>query len=373
MPNPLSFASGMPQFTVGQADPSPQRLRTIRHRVAIATLASLLWVGGLAAESVPVIFDTDIGNDCDDVLALAMLHSLQARDECDLLAVTITKDHPDAAAFVDAVNTFYGNGDIPIGVCDSDVTTAAGSFNRLANTMDGGKPRYPHDLVSGADAAPAVELLRRTLANAKDASVVIVQVGFSTNLANLIKSPGDAIDPRNGRELVSAKVRLLSLMAGAFRQIVGDSGHLYDHKEYNVVKDIPSAQTLALQWPTPMVWSGFEIGKNLPYPHRSILRDYAYVEHHPVAEAYTLYKPPPHDRPTWDLTSVLHAVRPNRGYFEMSEPGTVMVADDGLTTFDTNDNGTHRYLIIPENAKPRILEALMLLSSQPPVATTPTE
>lgn len=55
--------------------------------------------------AVPLIFDTDIGNDVDDVLALGMIHALQSRGECNLLAVTITKDHPLAAAFTDAVNT----------------------------------------------------------------------------------------------------------------------------------------------------------------------------------------------------------------------------------------------------------------------------
>ncbi|MAR13584.1 MAG: nucleoside hydrolase, partial [Blastopirellula sp.] len=57
------------------------------------------------APPVPLIFDTDIGNDCDDVLALGMIHALQTRGECELLAVTITKDHPLAARFTDAVNT----------------------------------------------------------------------------------------------------------------------------------------------------------------------------------------------------------------------------------------------------------------------------
>ncbi len=52
-----------------------------------------------------------------------------------------------------------------------------------------------------------------------------------------------------------------------------------------------------------MVWSGFEIGIALAYPHESIERDYRYVEHHPLAEAYYAYEPPPHDRPTWDLTA----------------------------------------------------------------------
>ncbi len=59
------------------------------------------------ARPVPVIFDTDIGNDCDDVLAMAMLHSLATRKEVDLLAVTITKDHPLAPRYVSALNTYY--------------------------------------------------------------------------------------------------------------------------------------------------------------------------------------------------------------------------------------------------------------------------
>jgi hypothetical protein len=70
----------------------------------------------MAADPVRLIFDTDIGNDVDDVLALGMIHALESRGQCQLLAVTITKDHPWAAEFVDAVNTFYGRGDIPIGI-----------------------------------------------------------------------------------------------------------------------------------------------------------------------------------------------------------------------------------------------------------------
>ena len=114
------------------------------------------------------------------------------------------------------------------------------------------------------------------------------------------------------------------------------------------------------------MWSGFEIGKNLTYPHESIERDFGYVDHHPLAEAYTLYNPPPHNRPTWDLTSVLYAVRPERGYFDLSPTGRVKVADDGLTTFQPVANGRDRHLIITNEHKIRTTEALMLLSSQPP-------
>ncbi len=275
-----------------------------------------------------------------------------------------------AAPFIDVVNTFYGRGDIPIGVCNSGVTSHAGKFNVLASQQDDGVDRYPHDLRDGDDAADAVDLLRKTLAAQEDGSVVIVQVGFSTNLANLLETSGDQHSKLNGTDLVRKKVRLLSVMAGAFTQIVGDSGHLYDHKEYNIIKDIPAAQKLVDRWPTPIVWSGFEIGKNLPYPHESILQDYNYVPHHPLPEAYTLYNPPPHNRPTWDLTSVLYAVRPDRGYFDLSPPGRVSVADDGLTTFMPSADGRDRYMILRDEQKGRATEALVQLSSQPPAAFT---
>ncbi len=304
---------------------------------------------------VPLIFDTDLGNDCDDVLAMGVIHSLQSRGECELLAVTITKDNELAAPFADVVNTFYGRGDIPIGVCHSGVTGQKGKYNVLAEQSD----KYPHDLKSGKDAPDAVTVLRKALASQEDDSVVIAQVGFSTNLANLLRSKADDISPLSGKDMVSKKVRLLSVMAGAFTR---------EHKEYNIVKDIPSAKTLCQDWPTPIVWSGYEIGISLAYPHESILRDYDYVAHHPLAEAYILYNPPPHDRPTWDLTSAFYAIRPDRGYFDLSPRGRVSIADDGQTTFAEDANGRDRYLILRDEQKGRTLEALVELSSQPPMS-----
>ena len=158
-------------------------------------------------------------------------------------------------------------------------------------------------------------------------------------------------------------------MAGAFEPIEGNKRYL----EYNVVKDIASARDLAEQWPTPMVFSGFEIGIALPYPAVSIERDYGYVRHHPLAEAYIRRNPPPHNRPTWDLTSVLYAVVPDRGYFDISPPGTVTVVADGLTSFKETSPGNHRYLILRPEQKPRVLEALVQLSSQPPCPTEGTK
>lgn len=317
-----------------------------------------------AKKPIPFIFDTDIGNDCDDVLAMGMIHSLQSRGECELIAVTVTKDHELAAPFVDCINTFYGRGDIPIGVCKSGVTPDAGKFNILANDSQ----KYPHDLKSGKQAPAAVDVLRKALANAEDGSVVIAQVGFSSNLADLLKSEADANSKLNGIELVSKRVKLLSVMAGAFTEIPDKDGKPTVFSEYNVKMDIPAAKYLFANWPTPIVWSGFEIGIALPYPHQSILHDYGYAKNHPLPEAYTLYIPPPHDRPTWDLTSVLYAIRPDHRYFDLSEPGDVSVSDEAVTTFKANEKGKNRFLKISDPQKARTTEALVLLSSEPPSA-----
>jgi purine nucleosidase len=309
---------------------------------------------------VRLIYDTDICGDCDDVLALGMIHALESRGACQLLAVTVSVDNDLAPKFVAAINHFYGRDHIPIGTVGRGGVRAESRFLSLAEQRDGEKLRYPRE--STGSPLPATELLRKTLAGQPDGSVVIAQVGFSTNLARLLDSSRDNHSSLSGVELVRHKVRLLSLMAGAFQPIDGNERY----REYNIVQDLKSAQEVVRRWPTTMVFSGFEMGVALPYPAVSIERDFGYVEHHPLAEAYVLYNPPPHARPTWDLTSVLYAILPDRGYFDLSPPGTVTVNPDGATPFVASPEGRHRFLKLPADGRPRVIEALVQLCSQPP-------
>lgn len=306
-------------------------------------IALVLFLAAVAAAAppVPVIYDTDMGNDIDDALALAMLHALEARGEIRLLAVTVTKDNPWAARYVSAVNRFYGRGDVPVGIVRDGVTKDEGKYVRGA--VEEG--RWPHD----TEFPEAVGLLRRALGEAADGSVVVIQVGFSTNLARLLDAPG-------GRELVARKVRLLSLMAGDF----AGGG-----PEYNVKEDIASARKLAAEWPGEMVWSGFEVGRTIKFPARSIERDFAWTPRHPVVDGYKRYMPFPYNRETWDLTSVLYAVRPEEGYFTLSAPGRVEVDERGVTRFVPGAGGRHRHLKVDEVQRARALEAMIWLASQP--------
>ena len=328
---------------------------------SLALVALALTAGPvMSAEPVRLIFDTDIGNDVDDVLALGMIHSLQTRKACDLLAVTVTKDNELAGPFVDAVNTFYCRPQTPVGVVRGGATRGEGKFLGMARNQE----RYPHALAKSADAPDAVALLRKVLAAQPDGSVVIAQVGFATNLARLLDSPPDAVSPLSGKELAAKKVRLASVMFGAFKPDGGDS----THREYNVIEDLPAAKKFVAGWPTPIVFSGFEVGQAVTYPAASIEGDFGYVRHHPLAEAYRLYEPPPHERPCWDLTSVLYAVHPDRGYFGLSKPGRVTVGDDGITRFAPADGGPHRFLTLSREQAVRCREAFAQLASQPPAA-----
>jgi inosine-uridine nucleoside N-ribohydrolase len=312
-----------------------------------------------SARPIPVIFDTDIGNDVDDALALAMLHALESRGEAHLVAVTITKDNRWAAPFVNLVNTFYGRPAIPVGVVKGGKTPADSAMIRVPSERKrpDGAYVYPHELADGSAAPEAVNVLRTVLAREQDASVVIIQVGFSTNLARLLDTGGDAASPLTGKELVARKVRLLSCMAGAYP--TGPA-------EFNVATDSQSARKLFTEWPTPIVASGLEVGLSILYPASSIERDFGYVAAHPIAEAYRNYRKMPYDRPTWDLTSVLYAIRPDRGYFDLSPAGRIIVGDDAVTRFEASDQGTHKYLIVSDRQRQMALEAMIYLASQPP-------
>jgi purine nucleosidase len=73
----------------------------------------------------------------------------------------------------------------------------------------------------------------------------------------------------------------------------------------------------------------------------------------------------PYDRPTWDLTAALEAVRPGR-YFGQSAAGAVTVESNGVTRFAAG-KGDRKYLVLDASRKKEVLEVLELLSSEPPV------
>jgi len=69
----------------------------------------------MSNKKVRLILDTDIGCDCDDAGAMAVMNALADFGECEILAVTHCTSREDGAGCIDAINTYYGRGNIPVG------------------------------------------------------------------------------------------------------------------------------------------------------------------------------------------------------------------------------------------------------------------
>lgn len=310
-----------------------------------------------------VIYDTDMGPDVDDVLALAMLHAYQDQGRIELAAVTVSRNSEAGARYSDAVNTFYGHPDIPIGIYRADPTgfDDAGLFVSTAMS-------WPHTL-DGGRLPDGYKVQRQVLARAEaeGRDVMIIQTGFSGNTAQLLKSGGDEHSSRTGMELVVDTVSLLSIMAGST-----DFGIV----EFNIERDIDSARYLIREWPTRLVLSPFELGNSIHYPYSSITADYGWVDRHPVREAYEFRDldwhqdaPPFYNMKSWDLTSVMYAVEPEANWFYVSEAGTVLVDESGKTTF-TAGSGRHyvldRHNQYSDQQRQAIVNRMIELSSARP-------
>lgn len=315
-------------------------------------------------QPVRLLLDTDMGNDIDDALALAMIHSLQSRGECKLIGVAVSKDHEYAPVYVDIINTFYSRPNIPIGMVRDGPTTDEGKFaGKVAQLKDDGKSRYARTHQPGAY-PEAVNMLRKLLVDQPDNSVVLMMIGFSTNMDRLLASGPDEIANISGQELFRQKVKHVVMMAARFDEET-KANPTPETREYNILKDIPAAQGFLDKCPSPIILSGLEIGKALMYPGSTTEHRYDWTPHHPVADAYRHYHTMPYDRPSWDLTAVLMAVRPEAGYFGQSERGQAIVQDDGIVRFAPDPKGPHRHLTLIESQNDRVIQDMVDLVTQP--------
>lgn len=294
-------------------------------------------------KGVRIIFDTDLGNDVDDAIAMVMLYRYADMGSAEIIAEGISKEGLAPAQCMDLFNSWYGYPDVPFGVvragadCETDAVNYARAVADCLN--EDGTPRY---LGTGIDCAALPEahvLYREILRKQPDKSVTMVTVGFSTNIARLL-----ALD----RDLVARKVNLLVMMACNF---TGEQT-----SEYNVWKDIESARSIVSGWPVEIVFSPGELGVQVNYPAEIIE---SFTENTPLTDAYKSYLPMPYDRPCWDPTALVFAVEGSK-YFTVSEPGTVSISESGISTFEPSTDGLHRVLSVSpaqaEALRDRIVE-----------------
>ncbi len=297
---------------------------------------------------IKIILDTDIGPDFDDVGAMAVLHALTDSGKAEILGTLSCNKDSLVVPTIEVLNNYFGRPAIPVGAPKSSGV----SMTSAQHWPDSIVSRFSHQSRSTREAPDAVTQYRKILATQPDSSVTLVTIGFLTNLANLLKSPSDQVSPLNGTDLVAKKVKKLVSMAGRF-----PAG-----KEFNVFMDSIASQYCFEHWPTPVVFTGFEIGEKIKTGLKLIRQS---NKHNPVREAYRIAlagsKEDLHGRMSWDQTAVLIAIYGTEPFFTTTM-GTIRVNPDGSNGWEENPTGKHAYVSFkmnPDNIGKFIEERMM--------------
>nr|OQO17858.1 hypothetical protein B0A51_13780 [Rachicladosporium sp. CCFEE 5018] len=230
----------------------------------------------------PIIIDTDIYSDVDDLGALAIANVLSNFGLAELKGVVISTGSEYGALTVDvslprssvrlackvewdetdmtvkAVNTYYGNGHVKIGAIrpltqETFVDRWGWQLGEYASKV---AHHFPRALRNATQTPSPVTLYRKILADAAVNSLTVISIGFLTNLADLLESGMDEISPATGVDLISYKVAELVIMGGNY-----PSGW-----EYNFAGVDPKvAHRVISGWPknVPITYSGYELGSHI--------------------------------------------------------------------------------------------------------------
>ena len=322
--------------------------KSISPLAGIIIMAMIIFSEQAESETKPplLILDTDISSDVDDVGAVALLHGLANQGKVRILAMMGSSGDPWSVPCLDAINTWFGRPNIPIGMVKGNNVRHVSKYSQKI------AQQFPHDSQTGAEAQDAVDLYRHILAHQEDKSVILVTVGYLTNLRNLLQSKPDEHSPLDGKTLVQQKVQRLVAMGGQY-----PSG-----REWNFHQDPTASAYVVKHWPTPIVFSGFEVGKDVltgaGLRHKNL-------DPQPVQQSYMLYNGLT-DRPSWDQVTVYYAVITANGQqtdLWSSIQGKNSVQEDGSNLWqNTTEASQHSYLVQngPTETITDLIEQLML-------------
>ena len=315
----------------------------------VVTLGWLTMVGLLRAEDTPspgdkpcpaIIFDTDIGSDCDDAGALAVLHALADAGEVRILGVVFSSGRNRfGSGACDAINTYYGRGDLPLGQYRG--TDVGDPHETYTEHIARDTKRFHHDTVNqSADlVATYCDLLRAQ----PDKSVTILTVGHPHGLVHLLR------DPR-GTELVKQKVeRWVAMGLGGWNFVQMGMAQY-------------SAELFA-KWPTDVYVS--PSGEDVVTGHRLLPRT---PVDNPVREAYRLWNDAlTKGRSSWDQVAVLAVARPQ--LFQVEHTGRLERADDGRYSWNPQIDNPKQHLVRPNVSSNDLAQIIEELMARPPKQT----
>jgi hypothetical protein len=271
---------------------------------------------------VDLIVDGDLGVSCQDAAALAVLNRLADAGAIRLLALGYPLGSQDGPPALDAVETYYGRPDVPIGIWKGAGTAETDLYAYAL-------ARGPHDLPARDQLPEAAALYRDILATRPDSSVVMLALGPLHDLAQLLDS---------SRALVAAKVKRLVVMGGAYPN--GSEANFRAGMQQG--GGYPGATSKALSgWPTPIVFLGSELGD----PVRVGRCVEGLPAGHPVRKAFSLALPAKGTCPGSEPLAALLAARGFGALFGEGPHGRNVLEPDGTNAWSEDAAASSTYAL----------------------------
>lgn len=313
------------------------------NRRSLFFLLFFCWYTFQTSAQVKIIFDTDMGSDCDDAGAMAVLHKLADKGEAQILGVIFSSNRNKYGIGVcDAINTYYGRRDLPLGQYMGK--EVGDSLDHYSKYMAQARYKYHHDVKDST--AGLLSTYKEILRQQPDSSVTIVTVGHPAGVSLLMKD-------RDGFALIEQKVKEWIAMAYSGEESLRDWNFGRNGAEY-VVKDLLD------KWPTDVFISG--AGSDIITGNQKLP---ASGEGNPVKKAYELWNSAlTEGRSSWDQIAVLFAVR--RNYFEIDSNGSLRQTENMETYWDKELDRSNHYRVFPIKEKAFLEKTIESLMSEKP-------
>ena len=290
-----------------------------------------------------VILDTDIGPDCDDVGALAVLISYAKELSFPILGICNCTSNPFGTATLDALCDYCGVPEIPLGAyTGKDFLNGEPYCKYNRYIAEHFSKKYQNKTLNPL---PHVPFYRKLLAEAADDGVIIVTIGMFNCVSDLLNSPPDEYSPLSGKELMAKKLHAVVSMAAK----------LPEGREFNVFCDYRAAKNVFENCPVPMVLSDFVLGHSIAAGFSPA--DEEAQRNNPIFASYYHYvKDNPHKEnyrnPAYDLTAVQFACEgegelyglTERGYLEFFHYKPEKYPNPDATRFVEDTGGNIRFM-----------------------------
>lgn len=277
-----------------------------------------------------IILDTDLGGDCDDAAAIALLNKFHNAGLIKVECMLYSNSFKKGARLTDVINEYYGNC-FEIGILKLNQLHIAYKAPFVEKVLDILNKNNEKDYVD------ANALLYKKLICAKKNSLTVICIGQLRNISNFLKADFNGV---SGQAIFNEKIKELVIMGGNFSQ----KGKYFTfcgirfNGEYNYITDLDSVFTIIEKVKIPTYYSDFTVGNNVfTLGQLSEKCDNG----NPVSLSYKIFQNGP--RYSWDPLAVLFGVFGENDYFT-TKKGKVLVDKKGKSTFCACEN-SNAYIV----------------------------